>query len=123
MAYFREGWQDELLDDVHITTVGNVDDSDLRHSLNHERIQWHKEEQDNLSVPWPWFPNLGRIGVGDSLNPRAWFMGRPQGQEVSQFLEDILTVSRHRRGLSPLTESMIQGLNREVHVVVLLTAG
>ncbi len=73
---------------------------------------------------WAWYPSrLPHFGVGGAAEeePRLWFAGSPQGQELGVFDTLITAVGRRQRLLSPATEAAARAIDWPLHVAVLTT--
>lgn len=76
--------------------------------------------------PWDWYPcQLPQWGISAASEetPRAWFAGEPQGQELRVWENLVMAVGRKQRILSPLTEEIIQRVQKPVRMAILTTPG
>ncbi len=118
---YQFDWLDDLVLPVQITVKGAGDAQFLK-AMEADNIGV-QSACDDFSAPWPWLPtNIPFYGLQKPGNPaQIWFVGEPSGQEVQSWRDLVLAIGREQRMLTPMAESAVEQIDKEVPVAVFTT--
>ncbi len=114
-------WMDDIALPITLVHIGH-DDGEFIHAMSGQNITW-ESRQALPSLPWDWLPDGVPIyGIADAgSEPAVWFVGEPAGQEERSWHDLVLAIGRQQRILTPMTESVVDGVVDALRIAVLTT--